>query len=287
MSKAIAAIVTAASLAGATDGQQAGPLRVGSTIEAVRIVAATALPPNKDGGRIDEYCRDLSPRFDIKPKTVGGRLARRRGWIVTSETKLGNYDAVTIVVALDAATSGTCVHRDGNLAIFDGQRLIAIAYEPPPRRNSDPNYVPSEDSLGSAEQIDQRRVRLRWGLPGAPIADVVLRDGVRVEHTAREDPVCGGAASVPNIFEQDIRKARRKLLAFGWRPRRPTDGLRGGLEDGLRKQGVIETEVCSGTGYGYCVFNYANSRGIKLVVTSAGDEPNVIDYGVHCGPNRR
>lgn len=262
---------------------QVAPLEISSTIDGVRIIAAAKLPPNPDGGQIDEYCADLQPRFDIKPKTPGGRLAIKRGWIATSETKLGNYDAVTIVGALDAATSGTCVHRDGNLAIFDGSQLIAIAYEPPPKRNPDPNYLASEDSLGSAEQIDPRRVRLHWGLPGAPVADVVLRDGIHVGHTAKEDRVCGGAANVPNIFEQDIRKARKKLLAYGWHPRRPTERLTGVTDVSLRKQGVIEVEVCAGTGYGYCIFNYTHSKGFKLAVTSAGDDPNVIDYGVQCG----
>src|SRR4051812_13764030 len=86
---------------------QAAALKVASTINEVRIVHATTLPKNPDGHRIDDYCTDLSPRFDIKPITAGGRLASKRGWIVTSETKLGPYDAVNIVGALDAATSGT------------------------------------------------------------------------------------------------------------------------------------------------------------------------------------
>lgn len=279
MHKAIVAIVAATALCGSTDAQQAPALKVGSTVDHVRIAAAIALPSNPDGAQIDEYCRDLEPRFDIKPKTPGGRLAVKHGWIVTSETKLGNYDAVTIVGALDAATSATCLHRGGSLAIFDGSSLVAIAYQP--KENSDPHNLQAEDGIGSAEQMDMQRIRLNWGLPGAPIADVVLRDGIRVEHTAKEDPVCGGAARVPNIFEQDIRTARKKLRAYGWYPRKPTERLHG-LEDNLRKQGVIEADVCAGTGYGYCIFNYANAKGFKLVVTSAGDDPNVINYDVQC-----
>lgn len=211
---------------------------------------------------------------------MGGRLAASRGWIVTSETKLGQYDAVSFVGALDAAMSGTCVHRDGNLAIFDGSRLVAIVYErPEKKRDSNGEY---SDSLGSAEQIGSRRIRLRWGLPGAPIADVVLGDGVHVEHTANEDQVCGGAALVPNIFELDISKARRKLLAYGWKPHRSSEPVNGGMDAALRKEGVVEVEVCSGTGYGFCAFNYTNTRGFRLGVTTAGDEPTVIDYQVNC-----
>lgn len=255
----------------------AAALPVGSTIEEVRIVAATKLPTNPDGHHIDEYCADLSPHFDIKARSPGGRLAAKLGWLVTSETKLGKYDAVNLVGALDAATSGTCGHRNGNLAIFDGDRLIAIAY-----KRSDPDPDEYSDSLGFAEQIDPRRIRLRWGLPAAPIADVVLSDGIHVEHTPRVDRACGGTVFVPNIFELDIRKARKKLLAYGWKPSRPSEPMNGGLDGQLRAQGVVEVEICSGTGYGFCLFNYKNGRGDSLGVRSAGDGPRVIDYQVGC-----
>jgi hypothetical protein len=256
----------------------AATVKIGSAIDEVRLVVAANLPTNPDGGHIDEYCADLSPRFDIKAKSVGGRYAASRGWLVTSETKLGKYDAVNIVGALDGATSGTCVHRDGNLAIFEGSRLIAIAYKRP-EKNPDEAYP---DSLGSAEQIDPRRIRLRWGLPAAPIADVVLSDGIYVEHTPRVDRACGGTVFVPNIFELDIRKARKKLLAYGWKPSRPSEPMNGGLDGQLRAQGVVEVEICSGTGYGFCLFNYKNRRGDSLGVRSAGDGPTVIDYQVGC-----
>ena len=271
-----AIIIVTAALFLSQRAQCADQLQVASAIPSIRITAATELPANPDGGGIDEYCSDLSPPFKITAKSAGGQLVTKRGWIVTSETKLGNYDAVTFVGALDAATSATCVHRDGNLAIFDGSRLIAIAYARPR----------ADDGLGSAEQIDGRRIRLHWGLPGAPIADVVLDDGVRIEHTAREDRVCGGAALVPNIFQQDIHKARKTLLAYGWRPRRSAEQLNGEMDEVLRKQGVVEVEYCSGTGYGYCGFNYVSRKGFRLAVTSAGDDPNVIDYRVDCTRHR-
>jgi hypothetical protein len=276
-----AIVIAVATLAMTTGVPDPPALKVDSKVADIRIVSASNVPTNPDGGRIDEYCSDLSPPFKVAAKTPGGRLAANRGWIVTSETKLGKYDAVTFVGALDAATSGTCGHRDGNLAIFDGSRLMAIAYERP-AKGPDPDNVASSDSLGSAEQINPGRIRLHWGLPSAPVADVVLRDGIYIEHTAKEDRVCGGAALVPNIFGQDIRKARKKLLSYGWRPRRPSEPLNGGMDQDLRKQGVLEVELCAGTGYGYCIFHYTNPKGFKLVVTSAGDDPNVIDYGVNC-----
>ena len=123
-------------------------------------------------------------------RRLGVRLAARNGWIVTSETKLGNYDAVSFIGRLDQMTSATCVHEDGNLALFEGSRLRAIAFEPKSSAASDPDNVAEFDSIGFAEQIDSRRIRLHWGLPSPPFADVVMSDGISIEPTAAKDKVC-------------------------------------------------------------------------------------------------
>ena len=243
-------------------------------------MAATKLPANHHR-RIDEYCSSVG-FGTVKPTSPGGRLAVKDGWILTSETKLGKYDAVAFVGALDAMTSATCLHRDGNLAIFDGPSLKAIVFKQPPKR-PDPDDVGSIDSLGYVEQIDPRRIRLYWGLPGSPIADVVLRDGIFVEHTAREDRVCGGAAVVPNVFDKDIREARKELIAGGWLPQEPPPDERLPDRYDLVGQGVIEVEACSGTGYGFCAFNYRHKKGFGLRVTTMGEEANpVIGYEADC-----
>lgn len=256
-------------------------LKLASKVEELRIVSAISLPTNPNRGPVDDYC---SSYVVANPKSQGGRLADRNGWIVTSETKLGTYDAVTFVGGLDPATSAACFHQDGNLAIFDGSRLEAIAY----RQHSSKNPLTIgdqgvEDSLGSADQIDERKIRLYYGLPSAPFADVVLRDGISIEQTGKEDRVCGGAAVVPNIYNEDIRQARKRLIAYGWRPQKPTEELNGGIDEDLKKQGVVEVEACAGTGFGYCAFNYEHKKGFGLRVISAGDDPNVIGYEAHCG----
>jgi hypothetical protein len=179
-------------------------------------------------------------------------------------------------------TSATCVHEDGNLALFEGSRLKALAFEPKPSAAFSPDYVAEFDSLGFAEQIDARRIRLHWGLPGPPFADVVLGDGASVEPTAPKDSVCEGAAGVPNIFGDDVRKARKRLRAFGWLPSRPprNDPMSGGEE--LFRQGVFEVEACSGTGYGFCAFNYESKKGFGLRVISMGEEYGVIGWTPYC-----
>lgn len=270
-------------------------LKLGSQLADVRIVPTNTLPTNPTRGSVDEYC---SSYVVARPKSPGGRLAGKNGWIVTSEAKLGDYDAVTFVGALEPATSATCAHKNGNLAIFDGSLLKAIAYLRPLIQaspvgsgqivhNSLGVDLAAEDSLGSAEQIDQRRIRLNYGLPSPPFADVVLRDGILIEATAAVDRICDGAAVVPNVFGQDIRTARRSLGAAGWRPVKQASDLEmWGVEKDLFRKGVIEVESCAGTGYGFCAYDYIHPKGLGLRVISMGEGYSVTGYEAVCEHSR-
>ena len=51
----------------------------------------------------------------------------------------------------------------------------------------------------------------------------------------------------------------------------------------LFKQGVVEVQDCSGTGYGFCGFNYRHRKGFTLSVRSMGEDYAVDGYSVHCG----
>jgi hypothetical protein len=238
-------------------------LKVASKVADLRIVRIGRLPANPNPAPVDDYCSSVGYGIH-SPKSPGGQLAASRGWIVTAETKLGKYDAVTFVGGLDAGTSAVCYPKNGNLAVFDGSHLQAIAY----------SMRPSKYIVGTAWEMDERRIRLADGTPDAPFADVVLRDGILVEPTAPEDPVCGGSAVIPNIYNQGILQARKKLLAYGWRPKRPAEPLNGGMDEALKAQGVIEVEACAGTGWGPCRFNYVHSKGATLAVVSRGEDSN-------------
>lgn len=254
------------------------PLGVRSSVADVRIVATRQLPPNPKRRRVEEYCSSYAVD---RPRTAGGRLAARNGWIVTSETKLGRFDAVTFVGSLEPATSATCLHVDGNLALFEGPALRALAYQ---RRHHGGTTGGSasgtgaevEDSLGSAEQVDAHRIRLYYGLPGGPFADVVLGDGVAVEPVARQDSVCGGAAIVPNVFGEGIGEARKRLIARGWTEQAGAEAAAGSAAG--------EAESCSGTGYAFCGFDYRHPKGFGLSVTTTGEERRVSSVAVQCTP---
>lgn len=255
----------------------------------MRIVRAGRLPPNPKPKPLADYCAGFAVP---QPHTAGGRIVATRGWIVTSETKLGAYDAVTFVGGLDPATSATCAHVDGNLAVFERATLKALAYEkrPEARRMNDERLgtdAVAEDSLGSAEQVDAHRIRLSRGLPGAPFADVVLSAGISIEPVAAQDAVCGGAAILPNVFGEDIRKARIALIAKGWLPQKPTEPLVSSQELALAQDGVVETASCAGTGYGYCGFSYHHRKGFDLSVVSTGEDHQVTRLDVSCGDRTR
>ena len=248
-------------------------LKVSSEVAGLRIVSASRLPPNPHRAPADEYCSSVGYGIG-NPKSPGGRLAAKSGWIVTAETRLGKYDAVTFVGGLDAGTSAVCYPKSGNLAIFDGSELQAIAY----------SERPSDYIVGTAWEMDERRIRLADGTPNSPFADVVLRDGVSVEPTASEDPVCEGAAVIPKIYDQGILQARKKLVAYGWKPKRPTEPLNGVMDEELKGRGVVEVEACAGTGWGPCRFNYEHSKGVTLVVVTRGEDSNppVISAEASC-----
>jgi hypothetical protein len=289
LQKAIVAVVAALAVCWQSDSNSARAasiadrptMQVGSKVADMRIVLASRLPGNAKRIAVAEYC---SAYAVAHPKTLGGRLAAANGWIVTSETRLGNYDVVTFVGMLEAVTSGTCVHEHGNLAVFNAAQLKAIAFEPAAPADADPNDLATVDSLGSAQQINDRRVRLYWGLPSSPFADVVLRHGISIEPIAKKDSVCRGAALVPNVFGEDIRQARRTLRSYGWLPKK-SEEQDTGAED-LIRQGVREVEACSGTGYGFCAFNYGHKNGSRLRVVSAGEEYRVTSYEASCARRR-
>ena len=118
-----------------------------------------------------------------------------------------------------------------------------------------------------------------------PVGDLhVQDDGVlHLAPVSSADTVCHGHATVPNVYNLPIDKARMALQSKGWRPvrRTKTEGDTGQAE--LIKRGMIETQACAGTGFAFCEFRYTSPAG-KLVLTTAGEEdyPRVTNYDVTC-----
>lgn len=272
----LAAVLVPALLAGPAHAQAPKPpsaVAVRSDIPALRIVPAQRLP-NSPVGQRPEFCRHLF----TEARTPAGRLVIAAGWAVTREAPLGPYQLVSFVRRAEPGTSGTCQMIDGNVAVFRGTELVAIAYAPG-----------GAAAIGRVTPFGADAVRIWDGdFLSQPVADLRLgADGaLTIQPLAAEERACGGRAVVPNIYGRPINQARALLLRQGWSPAPPAsrDGYDSRVED-LVRRGVPEVEDCSGTGFGFCAYNYRGPGG-TLSVTTVGDNdfPTVSGYGVTCAP---
>jgi hypothetical protein len=227
------------------------------------------LPHSPEKGSLDEYCEG----YRIQKLTAVGSQVAKLGWIVTSDAPLGRYEAVTFASGFTPSTSAMCFARNANIAIFHGTSLVALAYGSRSARSP----------LGIVEPIEGGALLVWTDPPGWPVGE--LHDdnsGLRLTSIAPERTFCNRQAVVPNVYGKPLNAARKVLIAHGWRPSRPRerpDEL--DMAAQLAKQGIIETESCAGTGVGYCKFNYRSPAGL-LSVTTAGEAPRVVSYGVAC-----
>jgi hypothetical protein len=268
--------ILAAPVAGkaAAVGMDDTPITPVSELAGLKFIRLDKLPA-APGGADTDACSS----FIVQPSTPAGRLVAARGWSVTGEAKVGMLQAVSFAGSFEQGTSGTCTIGDGNVAIFDNDQLIAIAYA---ERSSN-------QSIGRIVGLENGGARVWDGdFLSTPIGDIELTDDslLRLGKLAREETLCGGKAVVPNIYNMPINKARAALSEKGWTPvagEPKTDPAEFGREIDLIKQGIVEVDSCSGTGLAYCGYKYRGPAG-TLSVTTAGenDLPSVVGYEVNC-----
>jgi hypothetical protein len=90
----------------------------------------------------------------------------------------------------------------------------------------------------------------------------------------------GRHAKLPAITEFTYSRARKKLLAAGWRPFQTKSlneadkdlNIQSGNGRLFWKRGYVELEACSGTGVAACTFTFKDAYGTRLRVTTAGEE---------------
>lgn len=214
-----------------------------------------------------------------EPKTAGGQAVAALGWGVTAEVPLGAYQAVSFAGQFAPSTSGACEIDKGNVAIFSDRQLIALAYA----------AKGAKQTIGSIAVLQEGLRILDGGLVAMPVADIHV-DGKSLEvvPVAAEDAVCQGLGKVPNVYGKPIDQARQSLISAGWAPfKNPknlaTDEGRYGLELELSKQGIVEIDICSGTGFNFCNFYYRKDA-MELSVSTTGEDgfPPVVGYGAQC-----
>ncbi|WP_346245813.1 hypothetical protein [Sphingomonas rustica] len=246
--------------------------RLTSKISGLMISASGDLPkaPAEAGAR-DDCAHLLSD-----PKTAAGREVAERGWGVTGEAKVGDYQAVSFVGSFERGTSGSCLLGKGNVALFKDGKLAALAWMKPG----------SPRSLARIETLGDDRLRLWDGdFLSQPFADLVAdaTGTIAAIPMAEKDAVCGGKAEVPNLYGVPIATARARLARHGWTPgEREASGEDSGAVGELVANGVTEVDDCSGTGFGFCRFTYGGAAGTLSVTTvGEGDRP-VAGYDVSC-----
>lgn len=245
-------------------------------LPSLRITAVGELPRGPASPSDD--CRN----HWIVARSAAGRVVEALGWHVTTEQRVGSYQAVGFAGRFDALTSAACTTDDGNVGLFEGERLVAIVHAA--RRGVDtPRLITRLGEPG--------RLRI-WGEDNSPpLADLAVSGtGVAIVPVAAADRWCGGAVTVPNAYSSTIRRARLRLIRAGWRPSPPPReeimNTTYGQDTALRRAGVIETQGCSGTGYALCGFRYRHPRGTSLYVATVGEEQRIFSYEVECGRRR-
>lgn len=79
-------------------------------------------------------------------------------------------------------------------------------------------------------------------------------------------------------------EARQVIINAGWQPiPTTTDNPLDGTAN-WRKRGYHEVEACSGTGMGFCRFEFAGGRNRKLVVVTAGRDSSLHHWSEEIAP---
>ena len=247
-----------------------------SVLPALDIVSFSELPGPPEGVKADDYCSHLT----VTPASAAGKRVAKAGWAVTGEVTVEGLTMVSFVAGMEAGTSGSCLLSDGNIGFFLGEKLLAVAYAP----------ESGASSIGLVELLGDDILRIFDGdyLP-RPIGDISLKADQAVELVPlpETDTYCDGAAVVPLIYDLPIGEARQSLAAHGWEPdtteaSEPLDSRSAELAE----NGLPEVTSCSGTGFGFCNFEYASAAAGLSVITvgeaSMPDTPAIADYVVSC-----
>jgi hypothetical protein len=91
-------------------------------------------------------------------------------------------------------------------------------------------------------------------------------------------PLVSVSPKVPTIKGLSYDAARKKLLAAGWKPRlqplsyEQSPNIQGGNGSVFWKRGYTEITDSSGTGKGFCRFQFKDAQGRLLTVVTVGEE---------------
>ncbi|EMH4161416.1 hypothetical protein RJ498_000620 [Pluralibacter gergoviae] len=250
-------------------------LKTSSMVDGLHIVAIDKLPAAPQESSLDEPVSNC----DTDPaNTPEGRSVSSMGWKVIDEISEGNLSIIGFFSKGEDGTSGACIVKDGNVALYSKGLLKAIIY-------GDKITDESNLLLGSVSKTNLKNIfRLREFFPGRLAVADLFYDGniARVQPIAPVEPFCNGIAPVPNIYGKSIKSARVLLRNYGWTSESTAADPGDFIAKKLASEGITEVDSCAGTGFGFCSFNYYREGEISLNVITVGDDFTVTDYGVSC-----
>lgn len=213
--------------------------------------------------------------FIETPTTTEGSVISDNGWAVTSEVKFAHYTFVSFNGRIDVGTSGTCWKAEGNIAVFLNSDLQGVIY----------TNDPANTSIGRLNLHEGGIIRLHTGEPtDLPVLDIqYASEQFAMSEVGEFTTYCEGRYLVPNVYGEDISEARHELLQMGWKPiisQRESDEI-GLIAERMRQDGITEVVGCSGTGMGYCSYQYAHDGAILQV--SSIEPARVNGLAVECG----
>ncbi|KMK10075.1 hypothetical protein ABW06_24005 [Pluralibacter gergoviae] len=253
----------------------AGSLQVSSSVPGLHIAVLDKLPSAPEHISADN---DSSFCEGEPPQTVAGEYVAGKGWRVINEIQQGDVIIVGFFSQGVDGTSGSCFIKNGNVAIFDKGKLSALIYGD---EIKDDGY----SMTGAVSKTNLKNTfRLREFFPGRlAVADLYYNgDVARVQPVAPGEPYCAGTAPVPDIYGKSITAARKRLMNYGWKPVPVEEDKNDPRIREFYQHGIREADSCSGTGFGFCSFNYVRDSGATLNVVTVGDDATVTDYGAEC-----
>ena len=233
-----------------------------------------AIPMGPLGSNFDKGWCDKNI---VEPKTINGESISKKGWGVLSEQTLGPYNFVSFSGEFKDGLSGSCIIRQGNVAIFKAGELIGVIYT-----------SSKDDELIGKLYIAEGGVVQLYTPSFRSWADIkILKGEIQIDYRASVQSFCNGAVIVPNVVGEPITEARKSLIEFAWEPIKQTEEVIFPFVEEMRRSGIVETIDCAGTGFGYCSFEYENANANLNVTTSeqtvpVGYDDVVLYYGVSC-----
>ena len=239
-----------------------GPYSFSSSVLDTKFIPVDALPVVK------RLPVDTAFEHPLTPRTAAGRLAQSRGWAVLGETRMGGLTVIGIARGYKYAAGRFDYLIDGNIAVFDGARLLSVLH-----RNA-----ADKAGIGFLQPLESGAFRTYTSLPMPPMGDLEL-SGHRLSYQplARLDRWCGGRVKIPNIFGQRMTRARAMLAASGWRPRNVKFVGFDGDHEQFVAAGIGEAEYCVQDSIAQCHLHYT-APGARLEV-QAGEPAALPESG--------